>query len=298
MFGSDIHLSHRPPVARSSEEDWYEAMAKPLRQVKEFCDDRTVPFVIAGDLFDKWNPPPQLIEFAITHLPEVVVAIPGQHDLPNHNYSLMSRSGYGVLKAAKRIHDVPYGGPYRPPNTNGELAIWAFPWGFPIEPPESKYPGMNVCLAHQYIWVSGHAYHGAPMPSHLKEAKVLRHFELAVFGDNHKGFLAHKKNTTIFNCGGFMRRTSDQEQYQPCVGLLYKDGSLVRWPLNTDDETFIRNPNLDKVVPEMDMDEFIAEMRSLGDIAVSFPDQLLRYIDTHDLPTGVESALRSLIVPF
>jgi len=46
----------------------------------------------AGDLFHHWKPSPWLLSMAIQHLPKVFYTIYGQHDLPQHNTELMSKS--------------------------------------------------------------------------------------------------------------------------------------------------------------------------------------------------------------
>src|SRR5574340_1610341 len=69
---SDIHLSHRPPLARACEDDWYGVQAGYLQQVFTLAGDvgkprgmRGVPIVIAGDIFDKPQPPVELVNFAL-----------------------------------------------------------------------------------------------------------------------------------------------------------------------------------------------------------------------------------------
>ena len=94
---SDIHLSHKPPLARSGEPDWYVAMARPLNELRGLHSDYGVPVVIAGDIFDRWNSPPELIRFALDNLPKGAWVIPGQHDLPYHDYGALNRSALGVL---------------------------------------------------------------------------------------------------------------------------------------------------------------------------------------------------------
>ena len=48
---ADIHLSHSPPVARSAEENWYEAMARPLNQLRNLAEKWRAPVICAGDVF-------------------------------------------------------------------------------------------------------------------------------------------------------------------------------------------------------------------------------------------------------
>lgn len=273
-------------------------MRKQLEQVTSLSETLNAPVVIAGDLFDKWNPPPQLIEFAVDVFQETPVwAIPGQHDLPQHNYDLMHKSAYGVLKAAKVVNNLPS---YLPVCVNG-IMLWGFPWGVPVKkPPHAGSMGglPNVAIVHAYLWTGGFNYPGAKKETSVGSMKVLRHFDAAVFGDNHKGFWMRKQNTTILNCGTFMRRKSDEQRYQPMIGLVYDDGSVVPYPLLITDEMFVRNPSLDEVVPDIDMEEFLATMDRLSDVALNFHDIVERYVEDHELEHSVANAIRNLMVPF
>lgn len=47
---ADVHLSWRPPIARSAEPDWPEAMARILRQVADLAAEHRCPILCAGDV--------------------------------------------------------------------------------------------------------------------------------------------------------------------------------------------------------------------------------------------------------
>ena len=106
---SDLHLSLQRPACRA-DDDWMGVQAGYLNQLKQLAVDSnysfgTLPIAFAGDLFDKWNVQPELINFALEHLPDGMICVPGQHDLPNHRLDQVHRSGYGVLVAAGKIVD-------------------------------------------------------------------------------------------------------------------------------------------------------------------------------------------------
>ena len=54
-------------------------MQRSLEQIRDLQKEFDCPVICAGDIFDKWNSPPELINFAYDNLPEIY-AIPGQHD--------------------------------------------------------------------------------------------------------------------------------------------------------------------------------------------------------------------------
>ena len=131
---SDIHLSHKPPVARSSEDDWYAAMARTLDQVLDISNEHTAPLIIAGDLFDRWNSQPELINFAMGSFRAFqhgVYAIPGQHDLPYHDYTEIHKSAYYTLVKAGVIIDIQPSS-YGHHSSTKDITFWSFPWSFDV----------------------------------------------------------------------------------------------------------------------------------------------------------------------
>ena len=112
LLVGDIHLSAKAPLCRAKEPDWFEAMARPLMELVDLQkqigkeSDGIPPILCAGDVFDRWNSPPELINFALEYLPPQMYSIPGQHDLPNHNYNEIDRSAYWTLVAANKITNV------------------------------------------------------------------------------------------------------------------------------------------------------------------------------------------------
>src|SRR5690242_10190233 len=95
---ADIHLSVDPPRFRSVEENWLEVQKKYLEQVFSITWNNgvPVPLLIAGDIFDRAAPTPEIINFALDVFGKsrasYIYAIPGNHDLPNHRYEEMDRS--------------------------------------------------------------------------------------------------------------------------------------------------------------------------------------------------------------
>ena len=102
---SDIHLSLKCPVARSAEPNWLEATKRSLDELRSVAEEHNAHVVVAGDIFDRWNSPPEIINFAIENLPNCY-AIPGQHDLPNHRYEEIERSAYYTLIKAGIIENL------------------------------------------------------------------------------------------------------------------------------------------------------------------------------------------------
>lgn len=296
---SDLHLQAKPPVARSGEPDWFEAMAKPLNEIRSIQSSAggpgCCPILYAGDIFDRWNSPPEVIGFALEHLPPGY-AVPGQHDLPNHSYGEMHRSAYGVLVAAGHIQNAP---PAQTIYIEGGVSLTGFPWGFepsPLNPDAvSESHPLAVALIHRYVWIKGCSYPGAD-ENHYLIRDYLKGYSVAAYGDNHIGFVVKpdkKMFPWVINCGGFMRRTTAEIDYRPGIGLLMSDGSVMRHYLNTDGEVMSKNTDAEEAVAQaLDMSAFVDDLKSLGSgDSLDFEAAMLKFLDKNKARLGVRQVI-------
>jgi DNA repair exonuclease SbcCD nuclease subunit len=249
-----------------------------LLQLNALAKAKDLPVICAGDIFDRWNPAPELLNFALQFLPDGMLCVPGQHDLPNHNIKDLYRSGYGVLVQANKIVDLTA--------MKGESLLcrgadyFGFGWEQEVHPPTEKGgTGLQVAVIHQYIWRKGDAYPDAPKDQHFdKMWSKLKGYDVAVFGDNHKGFSEHKGSTLIYNCGGFIRRKSDELDYLPAVGLLYADGTVMRQKLDISKDRFHEDAAADPK-DSMDLAGFIENLENLGEQGLDFRAAIKHYLE-------------------
>ncbi len=280
---SDFHLSHSPPTARSAEEDWYTAMARPLREVKLLADNLDVPVLCAGDIFHRWGSPPSLINFAIENLPKMY-AVPGQHDLPHHSYDDIRQSAYWTLVEAGTIENVEWRKPVW--LKSAELALHAFSWGRELETRNNLAgdggTALHTALIHRYLWTDRYGgYPGAPAETNLRSmGEQLRGYDVAVFGDNHQQFQAKSGDCTVYNCGCLIRRTIAERDYRPAVGLLKADGLVEPHYLDTSEDKWVdAEPEQEEREVE-GLDEFLAELGGLEADSLDFREALKRYLRT------------------
>jgi len=224
---ADMHLRQTAPVARSAEPDWFEAMGRYTKQLKELQNDYNgVPVFCSGDVFHKWNSTPELINWAIRNLP-TMYCVPGQHDLPHHSYEFSRKSAYETLVLAGRIKNI------EGMMLVNDMAVYGFGWTEDVWPPDLS-SRTKVAIIHDYIWVNGKKYSGAPNEAKLEGWKNrLKGYDAAFFGDNHKGFVRKIGDCNVMNCGCLFPSNSDEIDYKPAVGLLFDDGSIERILLDT-----------------------------------------------------------------
>jgi len=301
LLTSDLHFSLNPPVARSAEPDWFAAQSRQWGQIAECANDYRIPVVVAGDVFDRWNSPAHLINFVIGEfckVDNVVFAIPGQHDLPNHSYGDMHRSAYGTLVAAEALVDLRHTIGGHAFYDDASLWVWAFPWGFDIEPVEEESDApLKLAVVHKYIWRGSHRFPGASSNCEIDAYRSqLKGYDAAVFGDNHKGFIGKAGRCNVLNCGGFMPRKSDEREYQPHFGLLMDDGTIDRVPLDTSQDKWVDPEDLDGVVEENAITEqLVNELESLGGDSLDFLEMLRRVVNSDEVTEGAKQAILSAI---
>ena len=278
---SDIHLSHRPPVARSAEPDWYEAMRRPLRELASLASKHKAPVICAGDVGDRWNCPSELVNFALAELPQMY-AVPGQHDLPMHSLDDLKRTSFWTLVKAGKIIPLSKDQPIEVEGA-WPVRLWGFPFGtkpIPLKDPHDLL--LEVAVVHRYVWTKRTGYPGAPEKNRLKRfLGMVGGYDAVVVGDNHRGFLAGK----VLNCGAMMRRKMDEKDYTPSVGLLTADGKIVRHELDCSKDKFIK-PSRKETEP--DMREFLRELDSLWDATIDFSEAVKRSLGEENMPEEVK----------
>jgi len=278
---ADIHLSLNPPVWRSAEPDWFAAMRRPLMEIAILQNRFNCPVICAGDIFDRWNSPPELINFAFNNLPNMY-AIPGQHDLPLHKYEDIERSAYWTLVQAEKIENI------HPEYhvKNGRMILHGFPFGFPITHLAKKWNRfdnnefVHIAVVHEYLWIRGRSYPNASLQNYYGSKQKNSGYDLIVYGDNHKGFSIGSKKGEIklLNCGTLMRRKSDEIDYKPQIGLLFEDGSIKPYYLDTSKDKYLDIQSKISEEDSLDMKAFIKELEKLGDSDLDFHTAVKQYL--------------------
>jgi hypothetical protein len=247
--------------------------------------------LIAGDIFDRWNPSPELISFAIKNLPHGCYAVAGQHDLPLHSYEDVKKSGYWTLVEAGVVHNVDK----RNVCKTQSIEIMGFPWGAELQSySDGDADLLQIALVHKYVWRDGHSFPGAPKDGHATEVqKQLGWFDLIVTGDNHSPFQMEK----VFNCGGFFRRKSDEIIHQPSVGIIYSDGTVKRKKLDCSEDKFRDVKWKAELEDKYDLnaDDYVEGIQNVEEVFDDFKDVVRRYARKNDVRKAVGMILEQLL---
>lgn len=247
---------------RKEKDTWSKFQRAVLGTLAQLKCDHACPLFISGDLFDKWDSSAALINQTIACLP-VCCGIPGNHDLPNHNYSQIDQSAYWTLVEAGRLNTLTPAG--NQPQSVEQLLVTPFPCGFPPGPPTEKHSlALNVAIVHDYIWTEKTGHPNAPaVKRYGKQFAKVAEYDVAFFGDNHHGFLIEKENkVTICNTGCLIQRKSNEAKLRPFVALLLSDGTVKRHYLELKAEWSDLGKEVDQIQSTLnaDLTGFIEEM--------------------------------------
>jgi DNA repair exonuclease SbcCD nuclease subunit len=259
-------------------------MAKPLKELSDLSYFHKCPVLHSGDLFDKWNAPAELINFALGFLPDMW-SIPGQHDLPFHRYGDIRKSAYWTLCQAGKISNLDPGQTYQMGN---DFRLTGFPWGYPLKESKKVNDSLDIALVHEYIWTKDKGYPTAPQESKISKAKT-KGYDIVSYGDNHKSFDIEGQEGIIWNNGGFMKRHRDEVDHKPRVGLVHTDGTVTSHYLNTDDECYMKMQAADTFTEGKitDMTGFFDTLEGLGDSELDFEKSMDEYVKSEELEEDV-----------
>jgi predicted phosphodiesterase len=254
------------------------------------------PIFIAGDLLNAWNCSPHLLSHIMLWFRELpVFAIPGNHDVPHHNYFDLPKSGYWTLVEAGTINHLTPGGTH----TIGNVVIHPFPHGHSVTPCSWKDKSslcFHVALIHDFFYTKSTGYPGAPEANRYSAwTKRIEGYDVAVWGDNHQPVLLKPEGKTIcLNCGTFIRRHSDEKDVKPGVGMLWSDGTVTRHLLDTSKDMWLRvDEEITKVEKclELDLAEFARDLSNMDTERMDYARTVLQWIKKSDTPDRVKEII-------
>jgi len=217
---ADPHIGSTIPECRM--DSFFDAKEKKLDKILDLSKRYECPILIAGDIGDKPQWKNWLLEWIIGKFyGHNIIAIPGQHDLPNHRLSLWEKSGIGVLAAAEVITLL---GPHDLASDiiMDSFQIDAFPYGEKIHKvalPNKKLMPRKIAMTHQMVIEDKKLWPGQDAPKGHQLLKKYPEYDLILSGDNHQPFVVEHENRLLVNPGSMMRIRADQIDHRPRVYL-------------------------------------------------------------------------------
>jgi hypothetical protein len=270
IIGGDLHTADLAPECRSDnyldallqKEVWLGAMQH------QYGD---IPIIRPGDVFNHWaGGGTEVINRLLAVWPRgPVLAVPGQHDLPQHNVTLQRKTAFQNLVMNGRMVDVAVTPFFL---ADGIHVVRGCAWGQQPPAPPVRTMG-NILVWHVTTWQKPF------MPGQLngdaeRLLRMHKGYDLICTGDNHQTFVVADGIRQLVNAGSEMRMTAAQIDHKPCV-YLWQAGKPVKQVF------FPISPGVisrEKVEQAREKEErtsaFVSKLEGGDEIACSFNDNI------------------------
>jgi predicted phosphodiesterase len=291
ILTADLHLEESTPVSRT--DDYRAAQLRKLEFLQTLRDQNGgCPILCAGDIFNKWKVSPWLAAWAYSHLPEEIITVPGNHELPMHSVEEFEKS---ILHLMEMVRD-----DFKVLQDQAilvnDLSILGIPFGQfnTFDPGYFKIPEGKryILLLHELTWEGKKPMWAGGYSAQDILDKFGEYFDLIVVGDNHESFVVEGESCLLVNPGSMMRIRADQADFHPRCFLYYAETNKVipvEFPI---DEGVHNREHLDR---KKEHDEriaaYIERMRSNWKGGLSFKENLQAFFDTNDTPKKVRNLI-------
>jgi DNA repair exonuclease SbcCD nuclease subunit len=271
LICGDWHLREDPPRCRT--DNYWSAQWKKIHYIRKLQKVHDCPVLQPGDFFDHWKPSPRLLAQTFLNMPDNVLAIYGNHDLPQHSFELRDRCGLYALAA---------GVPDKIQIRNE---------GEPIH-----INDRSIIMFHRPVY----EYEVPPWhPAADTAEHVLKtnpEFDLIVTGDVHDRFVVEYKDRLLVNAGSMTRMTADQIDHIPAVYLWYAADNTVQEVLLPIEPDVITRDYLEhQQIREARYHAFIDRLKKEGRPELSFKANLERYFATNSTLPSVQKLIYQLL---
>lgn len=221
IFLGDVHATENIPLCRT--DDYIKEFEIKCLWLRKIQEKYQCPIISVGDLLEYWKATPKLLSWCYDHLPNNIITIPGNHDLPAHNLSLLNQSGITTLHKFKKIQ-ILVNDYHRIESNENIIDLYPFPWKSPFYELESnseyEYTGIRkIAICHVMVYTGKLPWPGCKSDSTKTLMNKLKGYDTIVTGDNHEGFEVEYNGKILINPGSFTRTTSIQKNHRPAIYL-------------------------------------------------------------------------------
>jgi hypothetical protein len=308
---ADIHLSPHAPRCRA-EDEWVPAVLKKLEAIRDLqALHGGIPTLCAGDVTDKWflEKGDQWFVTRVMQFMKGWIAVPGQHDLPQHSLELYDKSWLATLEEAGCIYVSKEHYDYFINNTH---YMQAFSWGREPEaysPRELRAgtrtkPGTliqdpkKIALIHRMVYQGKPPYPGADKDGGTAKAllRKMKGFDLIVSGDNHETFVEELNGRLLVNPGSMMRTSAKQEDHEPCVFLWYAEDNTVERVVLPHDRGAVSREHLNRAeAHDSRMSAFVEKLRGDVDLSVGFRENVMARVKSSEVSEGTKNIVTEVL---
>ncbi len=275
IITGDIHLREDIPECRV--DDFISEQTRKIKWLDSLQKKYNCPILDAGDLFLKSKPSHFLTQWAIRNLPYKFHTIPGNHDLPSHNISLLNKSALGVLIAAGAVTV-----PKKPFALHDKTIVYPFPWGKELSPVSEENKIRQIALCHVMTYTGVSPWPNCHDPHAKQLLRKMKGYNLVITGHNHKSFVVESRDRILVNPGSLMRTNANQIDFKPRVYLWYAQENQVTPVYVPIKKGVISREHIDtKKSKDERINAFVEKLVDDLDISSSFTKNMEEYFATH-----------------
>jgi len=283
IITADLHAYDSTPVCRL-DEDYIQTQIIKWRFIERLRKKHKCPILHAGDLTENWKCSPFLLGIMLKFLPNDIITIPGNHDLPAHKIDRIEESGLYVLWKAGKIQVLKEEETIIEPSDFGgrgdSFVLYTYPWRHPLKPLKNKNKHLPaVAMVHTEVYQGRRPYPGAdPNGASIKLLRDFPDYDLIISGHNHQSFESAYKGNRLVNPGSIMRMSAGQETFKSRV-FLWDAGTNTLESINIPiDPNVISREHID-IVKDRDerMDAFISRLNTIKSISLHYETNLEKF---------------------
>lgn len=291
LLTADWHVRGDRPRCRI-DEDWLETQRRDIQGVREVAEKEHCTEVwILGDLFHQPRVATEAVVMVLDELnrfPCPVRILPGNHDLPHHNYENLSRSSLGiVLQSYAELYDL---------HTDESDYEWpdvvARPFGL-----DPENPDCNVFATHRLVFQDEKS---RPMKDLGWTAQELLDANpcvrnMIVTGDYHHGYVyTGPDGRRVVTPGCLNIQAADMVDYQPRVYLWDVDINEIKaYPLDANTDQVVTDYLVVQAEKDARMESVLEAVKTSQEISLDFVENLEKAV-IQDSP-GVQGIVREVL---
>uniref|UniRef100_A0A6M3IP65 Putative calcineurin-like phosphoesterase n=3 Tax=viral metagenome TaxID=1070528 RepID=A0A6M3IP65_9ZZZZ len=301
IITADMHLRDTVPKCRT--DDYWAAQSRAVRSIRDLQEKYKVPILDGGDMLDTWKSSPYLEAWAIDNLPDGIITIPGNHELPYHNVDRLDRSSLNVLGKAGKIEILIF--PNTIKDTKYKIVIYGFPFDTKSEIlsqaskmtqctlrgddyiDEKDY--RNIALCHVLVYEKENLWPGLEAIGANALLRKLKGFDLVVTGHNHLPFTIRYGEQLLVNPGSMMRMAADQVDHRPRVYLWYAEDNTVEPVYLPVERGVISRQHIEQQTRRNKrMEAFVERLDQQYNIDLNYEENIEKYFERHPTADGVK----------
>lgn len=281
IITADWHIRNTRPRCRI-DEDWIKTQQKALNQIAEICNDRKLPLMVVGDIFNSNSDTSFECINMVQKLADYIGGIyilAGNHDLPYHSSENIDKSAIGVLLQSENVFKIEdYSDEFSAPNFDEERNSMPYMFIHTLTIPSKDKPDFIQCET----------------PESLLEKYPTAKWIFT--GDYHRNFVYEKNGRYVINSGCLIRQVSDMKNYQCGVYLVDTEMEQIEFIPIIDNEELV---NDEYIIRENEREEriesFVNKLKDVESVSLDFIDNVEKALLVNKIDEKLKDCIKELI---